>query len=236
MLAEYEFERIMGYDGLQMEYDEQQLTKGNNMTATYAPTASEVAAKQKEMDAEMLAVHPNWQQRTTPGEAQGALIIENAARENAEKYEAYISAQREKNGPEKPSAEPKPIIANWTAKYETIVNEDKSVSYVRDGEERIRDNGDGVQIVGNDKDSIRDAVRIGLEKWGNELQINTKDETKRDAILTEMAKQGARPQAELAERYAEIKAQVEKQRAEAELAAPQKVPEKQQEQEHEIEM
>jgi len=264
MLAEYEFNLKAGYDELQNEYDEQerereklallanahQPTKGNNMTTTtttqaietlkaraYAdPTPAEIAAQQQKMDAEMLAAHgEGWNQRTTPSEAERTIRLERSAEyreaSNANAFDV-IKARDEKAK----SAEPKPVVANWTQKYETVTNSDASVSYVRDGEEKIRDNGDGVQIVGSEKDDIRDAVRLGREKFGSEFQVNVKDETKREAILTEMAKQGVKPQESLMDRYSEIKAEVEKQRAEAELAAPKKEPEKQHEVEHEIEM
>jgi len=199
------------------------------------PTPAEIAAMQQQMDHETRAVSVNAQ-RTTPQEAERAIRLERSAEYRAASNDhswAEMRAAKEKE--QTKTVEPKPVQANWTQKYETVTNSDASVSYVRDGEERIRDTGAGVQIVGSEKDDIRDAVRLGREKFGSEFQVNVKDETKRDAILEEMARQGVKPQESLMDRFAEIKAEVEKQRAEAALAAPQKIPEKQQEHEHEVE-
>lgn len=189
-------------------------------TPYYEPTASEIAQKQTAMDAEMLALHPAWAQRTSAEEAKRALQIEYGAAYRAQRDALALNQIR----PQSPSDAPTPAAASntqWTQKYEVAVNDDKSVSYVRDGEERIRDMGDSIGIAANDKDSIRDAVRLGRERWGDRMHVEIKDEAKRDAVLAEMARQGVRPQAELAERYAEIKSKVEAQREAAKLSAPQ---------------
>lgn len=199
------------------------------------PTPAEIAAMQQKMDAEMLAAHgQGWNQRTSAQEAERAIRIERSAEYRAARDEQAIDTIKARDEKAK-LVEPKPVVANWTEKYETVRNADQSISYVRDGEEKIRDNGDGISVIGSDKDTLRDSIRLAREKWGNEMSVNVKDETKRDALLAEMARQGVRPQEALMDRYAEIKAEVEKQRAEAELAKPEPAKDRAAEQEAEYE-
>jgi hypothetical protein len=193
------------------------------------PTQAEIAERQRIEDVKMLEANPAWPQRTSPDAARNAIVFDQIEAYNKERdAKAWAEFRAAKGAEQRTPVESK---AAWAEKYEVRQNADKSVSYHRDGQERIRDGADRVSVLASDQDSIRDAVRLARGKWGNEFHVGIRDAKKRDAVLEEMARQNVKPQAELAERYAEIKAEVERERARDAKAAPE--PERQREVEHE---
>jgi hypothetical protein len=200
------------------------------MPTIVEPTQHKIAERQRIEDEKMLAVNPAWPQRTSPDAARNAIVFDQIEAYNKTRDEkAWAEFRAVKGAGQRDPVESK---AAWAEKYEVRQNADKSVSYHRDGQERIRDGADRVSVLASDQDSIRDAVRLARGKWGSELHVGIRDPAKRDAVLTECVRQGVvTVQPELAERYAEIRAEVERERAREAKAAPE--PERHREVEHE---
>ena len=136
-------------------------------------------------------------------------------------------------------SEAKPSREDWAKKYEVVPNGDKSISYVRDGKEAIRDTGNRIHVVADDRESVRDAVRLARERFGDRVAVFTEDPEKRAAVLKEFARQGVKvsnidQNPELKREFAEATKAVEQERSKTvELSAPEQ--EKDQEQEEELE-
>ncbi len=119
---------------------------------------------------------------------------------------AYERVKRDERAPDlTPSTEP------WAKEYEVRRNEDRSISYVRDGKEKIRENAHSIGVVGeHDAQTVRDATRRAHERFGPEVRIQTQDARKQDLYMMELARQGMRPtNSDLQERFAHIKQTVQ---------------------------
>lgn len=232
------------------------LNEQKQQTQSALPTEKEVRSKQRAMDDEVLQSLPEWRQRTSHNSARfqvlgdrheankqtpeylamqkAALIADpvkraEALRAIAAKAKAEVLGERAELTAGKGgvgSDEPKRSLAQWTQEYDVKRNSDKSVSYNRDNQERFVDHGKGVSIKSNDDRSIKDAVSLAREKWGERITVNTQDTEKREAIMRAMAQQGvklANKDEAMQHRYAEITKQVESERLRAELSRPQRV-------------
>lgn len=90
--------------------------------------------------------------------------------------------------------EPQPSTAGWTKAYEVRRDEATgSVTYSRDGVERIRDDGRDVRVA-NDQHSIRDAVALVKEQRSGPIAVRATDPEKRAAIMRECVRQNQKVQ------------------------------------------
>jgi hypothetical protein len=125
---------------------------------------------------------------------------------------------------------PRKSFAQWTQQYEQQRNVDNSLSYSRDGQERFVDRGVSITIKSNDNRSVKDAVSLAHEKFGNAIVVTTQDKQKREAIFKAMAEQNiklANKDATMQKRFATISKQVEREKIDAQLARPHRLEESQ---------
>lgn len=188
-------------------------------------TPAEITAKQQQMDADMLKDYPGWNQRTSGEQARRELQIEhgNAYREQQEQI-----AEREKKLAENTVAgsrdhdrKAEASTANWAMRYEAHKNADGSVSYHRDGQEKIVDTGKSIAVLGDDQESMRYAVRLAQEKIGDNIEIHFADKAKEELAMKELARAGMTvANADLQDRFKEIQAEVARERAKDALSQP----------------
>jgi hypothetical protein len=100
----------------------------------------------------------------------------------------------------------------FMCKYNMRVNGDGSTTHSMGGYDKISDFGKSIKMA-YDELSVADGIRLAKSKWGNELEIVTQNAGKRDLILAECVRQGVVPQAELMERYSEIRAELAREEA-----------------------
>lgn len=62
------------------------------------------------------------------------------------------------------------------------VNNRGEVTYARDGKEFMRDAAKSVQVIEQDKESIEDALRFAMDKYGRKLSVDGADDFKRKVV------------------------------------------------------
>jgi hypothetical protein len=210
----------------------------------HGPTDKQISAKQRELNAQTEKSLGGITFHHSRREAESALLLERSGHagfdqerrpvEKAGQSQSRADEIREiaalASGKQGVSSEPKRSLAQWAQGYESKANADRSVSYQREGSERFVDRGNSIGIKSADERSIRDAVALGKEKWGNSILVTTQDQQKRESVMRAMAEQNVRlgnNDPVMQRRFAEITKQVEREKLDTQLARPQRVEESQ---------
>lgn len=182
----------------------------------YEPTSAEISAKLREMQAEANSEVT----RFTANDARFELLAENATRAREADREEYTRehGQTPEGFVRQKPREPEPSKSDWAEKYE-IEKSDDAVVYRRDGEDKIRDHGDRVEVA-HDKDAIRDAVSLLKEQGEKQVRVDIADPEKRGDVLLEMHRQDLklspkqmRANPELAEEWTKTYIEIQREQA-----------------------
>ena len=169
--------------------------------AIYEPTKDEIAKRREELQAEESKFDAEYAKRVSEYDAKNDLIIEAAKKQKDAKHADYMSARQPGNH--------QPIESNedWAQKYERVHNDDKSVSYLKQGVEVIRDSGSTIGVDAGNAEALKDATALAKQRFGEEFTISASSPERETAMMTEMARQGCRPankDPELQQRFAEV--------------------------------
>lgn len=149
--------------------------------AGFRPTREAAELKRVEM---LMRNHKNGIDR--------AVSLDEARREVIEDYyerEPGIEEGEMEGLSRRAAVEPRSSGSEWAASYEISTNDDRSISYSRDGNELIRDDGKQIRVA-HDRDAIRDAVTLLKEQGEREVRIDVVDAEKRLDVMREMHRQG----------------------------------------------